>query len=280
MTEHSWPDQDTYDPDRIRAAWPATVEALPVAARVTGEVIARQPFGVFIRIDGVPDAVGLAEITALPDGVTLPPIGAKVVAAVIWHAAHNHQVKLRLLADATGPAAASTPARAPDASAADPLVHLEHLFVNFTNGTYQWVDIQRFRLPEALSDDSAALTGLIANARFGNDYATRPGDNPLRHGPYWRDRVTPACYDPIDAAVAERRLRAWAEQFAPLPQHLQPVLEQHVYQPMRAADRVYRLRDLGPAAFHDWGGVHHEFHEFVVIDRAPRTLTLIVAADD
>ncbi|MFF4875105.1 hypothetical protein [Micromonospora sp. NPDC000668] len=43
---------------------------------------------------------------------------------------------------------------------------------------------------------------------------------------------------------------------------------------------MYRLRDLGRAAFHDWGGVHNDFHEFVLIDHANRTLVLIVAADD
>jgi hypothetical protein len=60
------------------------------------------------------------------------------------------------------------------------LVHAEHVFINFANRTYQWVDIQRFRL----------------------------------------------------------------------------------------------------RAFHDWGGVHNEFHEAVLLDRTSRTLTLVVAADD
>ncbi|MYW15956.1 hypothetical protein GT039_10195 [Streptomyces sp. SID2955] len=56
----------------------------------------RQRFGVFIRIDGVPYAIGLAEITAMPLGVGLPALGAFVSGEVIWHAAHNHQVKVRL----------------------------------------------------------------------------------------------------------------------------------------------------------------------------------------
>ncbi len=38
-------------------------------------------------------------------------------------------------------------------------------------------------------------------------------------------------------------------------------MEQEVYHPLRMAGRVYQLRDLGTDAFHDWGGVHGEFHE-------------------
>lgn len=76
--------------------WEATVAALPVGTPISGHVIGRQPFGVFIRIDDVPDAVGLAEITAMPHDVELPLIGTRIVGAVISHAEHNHQVRVRL----------------------------------------------------------------------------------------------------------------------------------------------------------------------------------------
>ncbi|MFJ5267605.1 hypothetical protein [Streptomyces sp. NPDC088358] len=82
--------------DAVRRSWAATVEALPVAARVAGEVIGRQRFGVFIRIDGVPDAVGLAEIGSMPHDLELPAMGAEVAGRVIWHADHNCQVKIKL----------------------------------------------------------------------------------------------------------------------------------------------------------------------------------------
>ncbi|ROP27558.1 hypothetical protein [Couchioplanes caeruleus] len=127
----------------------------------------------------------------------------------------------------------------------------------------------------------AILAALIAHELYGDDHAgSDPEGSPERHGPYWRERITPACYDSIDTDAAERHLRAWAEQVAPLPEHLRPVLEQQAYQRLRTADRVYKLRDLGHGAFHDWGGVHNDFHELVLIDRANRVLTLIVAADD
>lgn len=99
MTNYSWPDQNAYDAGRNRQAWPATIAALPVGARIEGQVIARQPFGVFIRIDGVPDALGLVEVTAMSRDAALPDIGATVTGEVIWHAEHNYQVKLRLLGD-------------------------------------------------------------------------------------------------------------------------------------------------------------------------------------
>ncbi len=80
----------------MRESWEATVAALPVEARITGEVIGRQRFGVFIRIDGVPYAIGLAEVTAMLLGMDLPALGAFVRGEVIWHTAHNHLVEVRL----------------------------------------------------------------------------------------------------------------------------------------------------------------------------------------
>ncbi|MFG2951408.1 hypothetical protein [Streptomyces adustus] len=44
----------------------------------------------------MPNAVGLAEITAMPHPMELPAMGATVVGEVIWHADHNRQVKIRL----------------------------------------------------------------------------------------------------------------------------------------------------------------------------------------
>ncbi|KOX03453.1 hypothetical protein [Streptomyces sp. NRRL B-3648] len=82
--------------DMVRRSWAATVAALPVGTRVTGKVLRRQPFGIFIRIEGVPDAVGLAEITAMPLGMELPAPRASVAGVVYWLDARNHQVRVRL----------------------------------------------------------------------------------------------------------------------------------------------------------------------------------------
>ncbi|MET7671759.1 hypothetical protein [Micromonospora luteifusca] len=162
------------------------------------------------------------------------------------------------------------------------LVSAGHHFINFANQTYQWVHVNRYELPETDEPDSALVAALISHEWFGDNYATgpEPGGDPDRHGPYWRERITPDCYDLVDVETAERCQRFWSEQFAPVPAHLTPDLQREVYQPLRAAERVYLLRDLGRSAFHDWGGVHNDFHEFLLVDRAKRTMAQIVAADD
>jgi hypothetical protein len=96
MDEYAWPTgPDLPTADVVLGSWAATVAALPVGTHITGEVIGRQPFGVFIRMDGVPNAVALAEITAMPLGMELPALGARVEGEVFWHA-HNCQVRVRL----------------------------------------------------------------------------------------------------------------------------------------------------------------------------------------
>ncbi|MHC0430948.1 S1 RNA-binding domain-containing protein [Streptomyces sp. O3] len=97
MSEYSWPSEN----GRCRAAgaaaaWPETVRSLPVGASITGEVIGRQPFGVFLSVDGRPEAVGLARVDRMPRCMELPPVGQLVTGEVVWHAEHNHQVGILL----------------------------------------------------------------------------------------------------------------------------------------------------------------------------------------
>ncbi|MFD5078008.1 hypothetical protein [Streptomyces sp. NPDC058371] len=56
----------------------------------------RQPFGVFIRVDGLPGAVVLAQIAAMPYGMELPAVGACREGEVLWHDHNEHQVRVRL----------------------------------------------------------------------------------------------------------------------------------------------------------------------------------------
>ncbi|WP_412538712.1 hypothetical protein R8Z50_23010 [Longispora sp. K20-0274] len=161
------------------------------------------------------------------------------------------------------------------------LEHVDTVFITFANGTYQWVDITRFRPPAEACEDRCLLGLLIAHDLYGDNHAGgEPGTDPTRHGPYWRDRITPDHFDPDAAATAEPQLRTWAEQYAQLREDTRAELERELYAPLRDATTVYRLRDLGTDAFHDWGGVHDEFHELVLIDRTANLLTLVVAADD
>ncbi|MDI6105938.1 RNA-binding protein [Actinoplanes sp. NEAU-A12] len=97
MAEYSWPPDSDRRGERAADRWEETVAALPDGVAVTGQVIGRQPFGVFVEIDGVSDVMGLAEVTTMPPGAVLPAVGTIVQGAVIDHTAHNHQVRLLLL---------------------------------------------------------------------------------------------------------------------------------------------------------------------------------------
>ncbi|MFE7839126.1 hypothetical protein ACFU53_24665 [Streptomyces sp. NPDC057474] len=96
MDEYAWPTVAEVPTELHHRRWAATVAALPLGASIAGEVIGRQRFGVFIRVDGVPDAMALAEITVMPQRMDLPALGARLLGEVIGHAEHNHQVRVRL----------------------------------------------------------------------------------------------------------------------------------------------------------------------------------------
>ncbi|MFF8605751.1 hypothetical protein ACF06X_07410 [Streptomyces sp. NPDC015346] len=65
MSEYAWPGENGRRTPDAASAWTETVRVLPVGIRITGEVVGRQPFGVFLSIDGRPDAVGLARMAPL-----------------------------------------------------------------------------------------------------------------------------------------------------------------------------------------------------------------------
>ncbi|MBN6541528.1 hypothetical protein ITX34_00520 [Streptomyces bryophytorum] len=144
----------------------------------------------------------------------------------------------------------------------------------------RWVDVKYFRIaPESLDDELLAL--LVADEQFRDDYAGG-GTDPAgqRHGPYWHCHITMDAYSEVGSAAAVRTVRHWAGQHGALPEALERVMIEQVYAVLASATRCFVLSDLGAPAFHDWGGVHTEFHEYVAIDRERLSLMLIVAADD
>ncbi|MCY0935164.1 S1 RNA-binding domain-containing protein [Streptomyces sp. H34-S4] len=92
MSEYSWPEENGRRMPDASSAWAETIRDLPVGTRITAEAIGRQPFGVFLSINGHPNAVGLARINRMPRCMELPTVGQHVTGQVIWHADHNHQV--------------------------------------------------------------------------------------------------------------------------------------------------------------------------------------------
>jgi hypothetical protein len=168
------------------------------------------------------------------------------------------------------------------------LDYRDQVFINFRDffgGSldhgFRWVDLKKFCLPRTARSDTQILDALIRHDRFRDDYAGG-GVDPIgtRHGPYWLDRISVDAYELVDKTTATYALDVWASLYGELPQTLKATLERGVHALVRAATSRYSLKDLGESAFHDWGGVHGEFHELVVIDRDTSSLTLIVAADD
>ncbi|MFE4304786.1 S1 RNA-binding domain-containing protein [Streptomyces sp. NPDC056891] len=92
MSEYSWPGENGWRMPDAASAWTETVRVLPVGTHITGEVVGRQPFGVFLSIDDRPDVVALARIDRMPRCMELPTVGQRVTGEVVWHADHNHQV--------------------------------------------------------------------------------------------------------------------------------------------------------------------------------------------
>ncbi|MFF0476390.1 hypothetical protein [Streptomyces sp. NPDC004284] len=145
---------------------------------------------------------------------------------------------------------------------------------------YRWVDGKSFRFPRNVPDGEL-LAALVAHEQFRDDYAGG-GIDPegIRHGPYWRGNVTARAYEPIGNSEALRTLRAWTDRHGSVPESLEEALASAVCAVIDTATHCYHLRDLGPRAFHDWGGVHMDFHEYVAVDHERSLLTLLVAADD
>lgn len=127
MNNYSWPEDEKLG-ERARLAWATTTAVLSIGTHVTGDVIGRQPFGVFIRVDGVTDAVGLAEISTMPRGTELPALGSRVAAEVIGHREHNHQVQLRLkVSTENNQGSAPDPGTASEISRGGPVRHLRSI---------------------------------------------------------------------------------------------------------------------------------------------------------
>ncbi|GGT00797.1 hypothetical protein GCM10010156_68660 [Planobispora rosea] len=166
------------------------------------------------------------------------------------------------------------------------LAYQDHLFINFRDfdferHAYRWIDIKRFGLSRPDVDGTHLLAELIGHEQYRDDYAGGGAEpDGIRHGSYWLRNISPAAFTRIDKAGANAILRGWAEQFGPLPAALSARLENEVHPLLAEAIERYRLEDLDREAFHDWGGVHIDFHELVLIDRVAGTLALLVAADD
>lgn len=167
------------------------------------------------------------------------------------------------------------------------LVHLDSPFINFRDfdfgeGShgYRWVHAKLFRLTSEALDDRDVLAALIAHPQFRDTYDGAGVQDWPRHGQWWVDRITPDAYEPVVADTAVDVVHSWAHQHGDVPESLASRLREEIYTPIRNATSRYLLGQLPEDAFHDYGPIHIDFYELVLINRPAATLTLVVAADD
>ncbi|MEV5442148.1 hypothetical protein AB0N23_06310 [Streptomyces sp. NPDC052644] len=167
------------------------------------------------------------------------------------------------------------------------LVHLDSPFINFRDFDFgggshgfRWINTKRFQLSSRALDDRDLLTALIAHPQFRDTYDGAGVQDWPRHGQWWLDHITPDAYQAVDAKVAFGVVHSWATQHGDIPGPLESRLRQEIYTPCRTATSRYLLGQLPENAFHDYGPIHIDYHELVLIDRPAATLTLLVAADD
>ena len=156
------------------------------------------------------------------------------------------------------------------------LAHEGNAFINFRHYVphakehgFRWVDVRRLRFCAESVDDGGLLAALIGHEQFRDDYAGGGvvPEGP-RHGPYWLRLITPDLYEHISQDKAVQILREWVDPLWDVPSELEVDLQREVFDRVAAADGIYCLSELGDEAIHDWGRVHDEFHEYVLIDRS------------
>ncbi|MFC4947073.1 hypothetical protein [Pseudonocardia sp. GCM10023141] len=168
----------------------------------------------------------------------------------------------------------------------DHLINFRHFdFPPGSHHGFRWVDIKRYTMPSGPAVDRAAdravLAALIADPQFRDTYDGAGADsNSNRHGQWWLDRLAPSAYERVGARAATAVISSWATQHGSLPDELGASLMHEVYAPILMASSRYLLGRLPVQAMHDYGPVHVDFHELVLIDRESGSLLLIVAADD
>jgi hypothetical protein len=150
---------------------------------------------------------------------------------------------------------------------------------------FRWIDVKHFDL-DGSGSARELLSAVISNPWYDDDYASPSGalPDPSRgiHGPYSLDRVSVESFSKVSARACFDALKKWATQLGPLPSGFVAKWEGAVTPLLAGATAVYRLRDLGPEAAHQWDGHLGAlgFHEFVIVSARAKTVALLVASDD
>ncbi|MEX0171442.1 hypothetical protein MRBLMG1_004096 [Streptomyces sp. LMG1-1-1.1] len=168
------------------------------------------------------------------------------------------------------------------------LTHWDTFLINFRDFVfpdghghgYRWVHMKRFHLAPDVPDDRDVLAALMAHPEFRDTYDGAGVWDEPRHGQWWSDRITPDTYLSVGDETATDVIRSWADGGFGVPIALANRLQEAVYATIHQATSRYALGNLPDDAHHDYGPIHSEFHELVLVDRGSGVLTVLVAADD
>ncbi|MEU4314483.1 hypothetical protein [Nocardia sp. NPDC024068] len=145
----------------------------------------------------------------------------------------------------------------------------------------RWIDVKSFSIPQISASDDRLIAKLIEQEQFRDDYVGGGVDpKGTHHGPYRIECVSSDSYMHVESGYALDLITDWIDGCGVVPESLMLDVESNVLLRMRAATAIFELRDLGDSAVGDYGFIHGEFHELVVIDRNAGSLHLIIAADD
>lgn len=137
------------------------------------------------------------------------------------------------------------------------------------------LDRQRSAFRARVARDQPAIRKALENR------PPSPARPPL-HGPYYLDRISPDSFDLLDGAGGLGDVMDWLRACdPPVPPtgQLQGDLPA-LLQTVETSDVVYRLRDLGASAVHDYGNVVQPYIELVAIDSQRVNAWLIAGGTD
>jgi hypothetical protein len=162
------------------------------------------------------------------------------------------------------------------------LQHTGGEVLKLENGLYLWIDVKRFRLPEPVDSELDALDLLIRDPQF-RDHYTSPNsqrDDATMHGPYRLSSISRESFEVADRLKAATVIDDFLSLYGGPGETKATEIRERIDPLIESASLVYRLRDLGEEAQHDFGWVLDDFNELVLVDLAGRNLALVVAAGD
>ena len=172
-------------------------------------------------------------------------------------------------------------------------------------GEYRWIDSARFRIGGTAPTPSThdVLSALLRHDHYVDAYQFADktaghvdggrnirnsrhlpdDDGRPEHGSYYMSRINVDTFDELSGPEGRRALEEWVDSGVSVPPRRSRIQGDlpSILQALAAAPAVYRLQDLGDAAWQPAGFVLDEpYLELVAIDLPNRSLHLVAAGGD